>query len=156
MDESLRACRSSSSTRADKRSSCAVSAPPARSAPDQPVRLRQPDRQLSGRQSRQLLAEGTPATVTTGNDHHSGQPINNLPGVSPPRNAGELSVSPLGWSDHPLACPHGRPGTRRLATCPDKDRAARAPRVQGPGPYGADRPVRLTGGGHLRRRLPAA
>jgi hypothetical protein len=45
-----------------------------------------------------------------------------------------------------LVCARGRPGTRRLATCPDQDPAARAPGARGPGPGGGHRAVRLARG----------
>ena len=74
MEESLRACRSSCSTRAENRSICAVSSPISWYAPASRTASSAAGRADSS------SAEGTPGTAgTTGNDHHFGQLINNPP-----------------------------------------------------------------------------
>ena len=105
VDESLRACRSNSSTRADKRSTCAASRP-ACAVSSAISRYASASRTASSAAGRadSSSAEGTPGTpVTPGNDHHSGQPINN-----PPRRV----------ASHPPAvtAPTGHPPSSRQPT----------------------------------------
>ena len=72
MDESLRACRSSSSTRAESRVTCTVS-----SAISWYASASRAASTAAGR-TNSSSSEGTPGTAgTPGNDHHSGQPVNN-------------------------------------------------------------------------------
>ena len=74
VDESLGARRSSCPIRAESRSTCAVSSPISRYASASRTASSAAGRADSS------SAEGTPATAdTTDNDHHSGQPVNNLP-----------------------------------------------------------------------------
>jgi hypothetical protein len=79
VDESLRACHSSSSTRPDKRSTCEARRPACAvsSAISWYASASRTASSAAGRAD-SSFAEGTPGTAgTTGNDHHSGQPINN-------------------------------------------------------------------------------
>jgi len=81
VEESLRACRSSSSTRAESRPICAVSRP-ACAVSSAISRYASASRTASSAAgtAESSSAEGTPGTpVTPGNDHHSGQLINNPP-----------------------------------------------------------------------------
>ena len=74
VEESLRACRSSCSTRAESRSICAVSPPISRYASASRTASSAAGKADSS------SAEGTPGTAgTPGNDHHPGQLINNQP-----------------------------------------------------------------------------
>ena len=78
MDESLRACRSSCSTRAESRPACAVSSPISRYASASRAASSAAGRACNS------SAEGRRGTAgTTGNDHHSGPPVNNRPRASP-------------------------------------------------------------------------
>ena len=76
VDESLRPCRSSSSTRADKCSTCTDSRPACAvsAAISRYASVSRTASSAAGRPD-SSSAEGTP--VTTGNDHHSSQPVNN-------------------------------------------------------------------------------
>src|ERR1022692_2909862 len=95
VDESLRACRSRSSTRAESRSICAVS-----SAISRYASASRTASSAAGRADSSSV-EGTPGTpVTPGNDHHSGQPVNN-----PPRR---VASHPLAVTTHIAAQPDAR------------------------------------------------
>jgi hypothetical protein len=96
VDESWRARRSRSSTRADSRSICAVSSPISRHASASRTASSAAGRADSS------SADGIPGTAGThGNDHHSGQLINN-----PPRQV----------ASHPLSATTPSPATGRKHT----------------------------------------
>ena len=82
VDESLRACRSRSSTRPCKAVTCADSSPCAVSTDDQPVRLSQPHRQLGMRQPSQLLCGGNTRHVGHNRQSSPARPARQRPATA--------------------------------------------------------------------------